>query len=74
MKNYELKASYKMRMAISRLEKKFGKLQKTYGVEVHPSNRVGKGFYDYCELRSDIFRGLGYLVNHDGETFNQRHI
>ena len=72
MKNSEntsLKSSYKKRKSIGRLEKKYGELNKQFGVERLPENRVGRGFYDYCQLRCDILQGLGFIVNHEGEVF-----
>ena len=67
--SYSFRPSYKMRMSIARLERKYGKLNKTYGIEALPENRVGRGFYDYCELRCDILKNLGFIVNHEGEIF-----
>ena len=69
IENTPLKASYKMRKAIERLEKKYGELNKHFGVEHIAENRVGHGFYDYCQLRCDVLQGLGFIVNHDGEVF-----
>ena len=64
-----MKASYKMRKAIERYEKKVGEMDKTYFVESIPENRVGNGFYDGCQLSSKICPALNRIVNHDGEIF-----
>lgn len=64
--NIELKASSKMRKSVEKMERKFGKLQKNYGVEPIESNRVGRGFYDYCQLTSDILKSFNVTVAHDG--------
>ena len=65
-----MKASYKMRKAIERYEKKVGgKMDKTYFVESIPCNRVGKEFYDGCQLSSKVCPSLNKIVSHDGEIF-----
>lgn len=65
-----MKASYKMRKAIERYEKKAGPMQKDFFVESDPMNRVGRGFYDGCVLYSPGFPTLTRTVNHQGEIFN----
>lgn len=64
-----MKASYKMRKAIEAYEKKVGEMQKTFFVESDPRNRVGRGFYDGCQLYSEIDPRLNRIINHDGEIF-----
>lgn len=65
-----LKASYKMRKAIERYEKKVGvTMHKEFFVEHMPENRVGHGFYDGCQLSCDHVPALNRIVNHDGEIF-----
>ena len=61
-----LKASYKMRKAIERLEKKYGALNKRFFIEHDEYNRVGKGFYDGCQLTDDIIQSRNIMVAHDG--------
>ena len=63
-----MKASYKMRKAVERLEKQFGELEKQFGVELHQDNRRGAGFYDFVELSfPGWFRGKPVaIVAHDG--------
>ena len=62
-----MKASYKMRKAIEAYEKKVGPMEKHFFVESIPENRVGRGFYDGCQLTSDIMPSLNRIVNHEGE-------
>lgn len=62
-----MKASYKMRKAIERYEKKVGPMMKEYGIESIESNRRGDGFYDYCLLWAKGFPTLTRIVNHEGE-------
>ena len=66
MKVTALKASYKMRKAIERVEKKYGEMKKTFFVEIYESVRVGRGFYDGCELHCPILQKT-VIVNHFGE-------
>lgn len=61
-----LKASYKMRKAIEKLEKKFGKMNKRYFIERNESVRTGHGFYDGCQLTDTIIKGRNIIVAHDG--------
>lgn len=61
-----LKVSYKMRKAIEKLEKKYGKLNKRFFVERDERERVGRGFYDGCELTDDIIQSRNIGVSHDG--------
>ena len=59
-----MKASYKMRQTIERLERKFGKLEKDYFVEPYS---VHRGFYDGCRLTSNIQSvHINIIVAHDG--------
>ena len=62
----DLKASYKMRKAIEKLEKKYGKLNKRFFVEMDERVRVGHGFYDGCHLTDDIIQSRNIFVAHDG--------
>ena len=62
-----IKVSAKMQAGIDRLEKKYGKLGKTFGSEKTPYN---KDFYCYCQLRSDILKSLAYTVLQNGEIHN----
>lgn len=64
-----MKASYKMRKAIERYEKKVGKMDKEFFVETTPEVRVGHGFYDGCQLSSKLFPSLNKIVSHDGQIF-----
>jgi hypothetical protein len=64
-----MKASYKMRKAIEAYEKKVGKMDKNFFVESIPENRVGRGFFDGCQLTSDIAPSLNRIVSHDGQIF-----
>lgn len=64
-----MKASVKMQKTIEKMEKKYGKLNKDYFVEQIESNRVGRGFYDGCELTSDIIKSLSIVVAHDGTYY-----
>lgn len=63
-----MKSSYKMRKAIERIEKKYGKMNKDYFIETIESNRVGRGFYDGCVLHCPILQKT-IIVNHFGEVF-----
>ena len=56
MKNYELKASYKMRMAISRLEKKFGKLQKRMALKYTRPIEWGRGSTIIANFEAIFFK------------------
>jgi len=67
-KQNELRASYKMRKAIERVEKKSGGMDKHFFVERDECNRVGRGFYDGCIL-SDRLLQRSIIVNHEGEIF-----
>lgn len=64
-----MKASKKMLAAIAKCEKKYGKLEKDFFVETIESNRVGRGFYDGCQLTCKIIHSLCIIVNHHGEIF-----
>lgn len=61
-----LKVSSKMRKAIEKLERKFGKLNKRFLVERNEGERVGRGFYDGCKLTCSIIQNLDFVVAHDG--------
>lgn len=61
-----LKVSAKMRKAIAKLERKFGKLNKRFFVERNKGERVGRGFYDGCKLTCSIIQSLEFVVAHDG--------
>ena len=65
-----LKVSSKMRKAIEKLEKKYGKLNKRFLVEMDERVRVGHGFYDGCQLTDDIIQNRNIIVAHDG-TINE---
>lgn len=65
-----MKVSKKMEKAISKVEKILGEMKKDYFVERDESCRVGRGFYDGCELSSPYYRGgMAIIVNHNGEIF-----
>lgn len=64
-----MKSSKKMEATITKLEKKYGKLNRSYFVEVRQENRVGRGFYDGCDLTCDILKNLHLVVAHDGTWF-----
>lgn len=61
-----LKVSSKMRKAIAKLERKFGKLNKRFFVERNKGERVGRGFYDGCRLTFTFIKSLVFVVAHDG--------
>ena len=61
-----MKASKKMLAAIAKVEKKYGELDKYFFVERIESNRVGRGFYDGCQLTSNILQSVNIIVAHDG--------
>ena len=61
-----MKASKKMLAAIAKVEKKYGELDKEFFVERIESNRVGRGFYDGCQLTSNILQSVNIIVAHDG--------
>ena len=67
--NTIMKASKKMEATIARMEKKYGKLNRDYFVEVREENRVGRGFYDGCTLTCDILKNLHIVVAHDGTYY-----
>lgn len=58
-----------MQKSIARIEKKYGELKKEFFVEQNPDNRVGRGFYDGCELTCDILQSLKIVVSHDGSIY-----
>lgn len=64
-----MKASYKMKQTIKRLEKKYGPLEKYFDVEYDEVNRRGSGFYDYCELSCKVLKSLHIVVAHDGSYY-----
>lgn len=61
-----MKASKKMLAAIAKVEKKYGELDKEFFVEKNKANRVGRGFYDGCQLTSNILQSVNIIVAHDG--------
>ena len=61
-----MKAAYKMKQTIKRLEKKYGKLNKEFDIEVFKINRRGGSFYDYCILTCSVLKSLHITVAHDG--------
>lgn len=61
-----MKASKKMLAAIAKVEKKYGELDKEFFVERLETNRVGRGFYDGCQLTSNILQSVNIIVDHDG--------
>ena len=65
-----LKISSKMKKAIVKLEKKYGKMNKRFFVEKDERVRVGHGFYDGCQLTDDIIKSRNIIVAHDG-TINE---
>lgn len=66
-----MKASKKMLEAIAKCEAQYGELQKDFFVEPIEANRVGRGFYDGCQLTCKLLKSLSIIVNHEGETFKQ---
>lgn len=64
-----MKASAKMLAKIARYEKIYGKLNKDFFVEPIESNRVGRGFYDGCQLTCNILRSLNIIVSHNGDSY-----
>ena len=65
-----MKVSSKMRKAIEKLEKKYGKLNKRFFVETDERVSAGHGFYDGCQLTDDIIQSRNFIVAHDG-TINE---
>ena len=61
-----LKISIKMKKSIEKLEKQYGKLNKRFFIERDERVRVGKGFYDGCQLTDDIIKSRNIVVSHDG--------
>lgn len=61
-----LKISSKMKKAIEKLEKQYGKLNKRFFIERDERVRVGNGFYDGCQLTDDIIKSRNIVVAHDG--------
>lgn len=61
-----MKASKKMLAAIAKVEKKYGELDKEFFVERLETNRVGRGFYDGCQLTSNILQSVNIIIAHDG--------
>ena len=61
-----MKASKKMLAAIAKVEKKYGELDNDFFVESNEANRVGRGFYDGCQLTSNILQSVNIIVAHDG--------
>jgi hypothetical protein len=61
-----MKASKKMLASIAKVEKKYGELDKYFFVERYEVNRVGRGFYDGCQLTSNILQSVNIIVAHDG--------
>lgn len=64
MKN--LKVSSKMKTSIEKIEKKYGKLTKSFGTETHECNIENKNYYCYCDLSCSILRSLRFTVSFDG--------
>lgn len=64
-----MKSSKKMEATITRLEKKYRKLNRYYFIEAREENRVGRGFYDGCDLTHDILKNLHIVVAHDGTWY-----
>ncbi len=61
-----LKISYKMKQGISRVEKKYGAMNRRFFIEHDECNRVGRGFYDGCQLTCDLVQSRNIMVAHDG--------
>ena len=61
-----MKASKKMLAAIAKVEKNYGELDKEFFVERLETNRVGRGFYDGCQLTSNILQNVNIIIAHDG--------
>ena len=62
-----MKASYKMRMTIKRLEKKFGPFELEFQKVIYPASPVLRGFYSTCRCHNSSKLGNRYLiVVHDG--------
>jgi hypothetical protein len=64
-----MKASKKMLAAIAKVEKKYGELDKYFFVEWNEANRVGRGFYDGCQLTDKILQIVNIIVAHDGTIY-----
>lgn len=61
-----LKISRKMKKAIEKIEKKYGKLNKRFFIERDERVRSGNGFYDGCQLTDDIIKSRNIVIAHDG--------
>ncbi len=64
-----LKISSKMKEAIEKLEKQYGKLSKSFFIERNERARVGGGFYDGCHLVDVISKSRNFVVAHDGTIY-----
>lgn len=67
-----MKASYKMRKAIERLEKKYGKgIKHFFNDSVYLDESVkSRGFYDICHFEAFTSRVLFYfLITHSGRVY-----
>ena len=58
-----------MLAAIAKVEKKYGELDKYFFVEWNEANRVGRGFYDGCQLTDKILQSVNIIVYHDGTIY-----
>lgn len=61
-----LKISRKMKKAIEKIEKKYGKLNKRFFIERDKRVISGNGFYDGCQLTDDIIKSRNIVIAHDG--------
>ena len=66
-----MKASKAMLKSIAKIEKKYGKFDKEFGVEPIVENRRGNGYYDYCIL-TDVITDLSFTIAHDGMIFQYK--
>lgn len=68
MSNGNYRASKAMLRSIEKIEKKYGKFIKKYDIEAIEENRVGRGFYDFCDMKCP-YTNMQFTVSHTGEIF-----
>mgnify|MGYP000212972276 CR=1 FL=1 len=64
--NPHIRISKKMLKGISRVEKRYGLLDKLFFIDRDESNRHGQGFADGCELEKESMPGFCRCIRFDG--------